>query len=318
VILLACLLAVLASGAYSGLETGLYATSRLRIVLDAAAGHPRARKAQQLLSDLPRVLTVLLIMNNLTHWVSSLLVQIALRQHGFERTELLGTVVVTAVLFIFGESVPKSAFRRGQEHLLYPALPLIAWTYALLALPVAPLARFADRLARAVAGRAASDGATWGAGDRDALLRTGVAEGLLTPFQQRVARGVLGMRNRLARDEARPVGDDHPTARLGHEGLSLPPGTREHRVLVLDEAGQRILGWTPMAALWEPGGFRPPAGRDLRPIARVEPEASLDSVYLALDRTGAPFASLSRGDPLAVLDGNLLRRRVMGTSAPRV
>jgi Mg2+/Co2+ transporter CorB len=111
VILLACAIAVLASGVFSGLETGLYATSRLRVVLDAAAGHPRARRAQQLLGDLPRVLTVLLIANNVTHWASSLLVQIALERHGFEQTELLGTVVVTAVLFIFGESVPKSAFR---------------------------------------------------------------------------------------------------------------------------------------------------------------------------------------------------------------
>jgi CBS domain containing-hemolysin-like protein len=313
VILLACAIAVLASGVFSGLETGLYATSRLRVVLDAAAGHPRARRAQQLLGDLPRVLTVLLIANNVTHWASSLLVQIALERHGFEQTELLGTVVVTAVLFIFGESVPKSAFRRGQQHLLYPALPLLSGTYALLAVPVAPVARLADWMARRLARRVGSD-AVAHAGERDALLRTGAAEGLLTPFQQRVARGVLAMRSRTAGEEARPVGE-HPTARLGHAGVAMPDKAREHRVVVLDEAGQRIVGWTPLAALWEPGGFRPPARRDLRPIARVEPDASLDSVYMALDRTGAPFAGLTQCDQLKVLDGNLLRRRVMGTFA---
>jgi hypothetical protein len=36
---------------------------------------------------------------------------------------------------------------------------------------------------------------------------------------------------------------------------------------------------------------------------------------MALDRPGAPFAGLTQGDQLKVLDGNLLRRRVMGTFA---
>jgi CBS domain containing-hemolysin-like protein len=310
-ILVACVIAVLASGAFSGLETGLYATSRLRIVLDAAAGHPRARRAQQMLGDLPRVLTVLLIANNVTHFVSSLLVQVVLERQGFEQTAALGTVLVTAVLFIFGESVPKSAFRRGQQHLLYPTLPLLTGAYVLLAVPVAPLARFADVLARKVAGAGGAGVGGSAAPDRDSLLRTGASEGLLTAFQQRVASGVLAMRSRSARDETRPVGE-HPTARLGHPGVDLPEGTREHRVLVLDEAGERILGWTALATLWEVGGFRAPARRDLLPIARVDPEASLDSVYLALDRIGAPFAGLTTGDGLAVLDSNRLRRRVMG------
>jgi CBS domain containing-hemolysin-like protein len=311
VIVLACVVAVLASGVYSGLETGLYATSRLRIVLDAAAGHPRARRAQQLLGDMPRVLTVLLIANNVTHWLSSLLVQVALAHGGVRQTELLGTVLVTSLLFVFGESVPKSAFRRGQQQLLYPALPLLSWTYALLAVPAAPIARLADWLASRLARRVAHVGGP-GAAERDALVVTGAAEGLLTPFQQRVARGVLAMRSRTAGQEARPVGE-HPTARLGHPGVTLPKGGREHRVLVLDEGGQRIVGWVPLASLWESGGFRPPARRELQPIARVDPDASLDSVYLALDRTGAPFAGLTRGDRLRVLDGNLLRQRVMGT-----
>ncbi|MHC5210240.1 MAG: DUF21 domain-containing protein [Planctomycetota bacterium] len=311
-IILACVVTVLVSGAFSGLETGMYATSRLRIVLDAAAGHPRARRAQQMLGDLPRVLTVLLIANNFTHWLSSLLVQIALERHGFEQTEVVGTVVVTAVLFIFGESVPKSAFRRGQQQLFYPMLPLLSGAYALFAVPVTPMAKLADWLARTVARRMGPTGVP----DRDALLRTGAAEGLLTPFQQRVARGVLSMRSRTAGEEARPVGD-HPTARLGQAGVSIPEQAREHRVLILDEAGQRILGWTPLAALWESSGFRAPTRRDLRPIARVEPDASLDSVYLSLDRTGAPFAGLTRGDRLTVLDGNRLRRRVMGTFSSR-
>jgi hypothetical protein len=48
-------------------------------------------------------------------------------------------------------------------------------------------------------------------------------------------------------------------------------------------------------------------------VARVEPNTSLDRVYSALDRSGAPFAALSEEGPLRVLDSNRLRERVMGT-----
>jgi hypothetical protein len=94
--------------------------------------------------------------------------------------------------------------------------------------------------------------------------------------------------------------------------VSLPAGTREHRVLVLDEAGERVAGWVPLAALWTPSGFRSPARRDLRAVVRVEPNAGLDRVYVALDRSDAPFATLAGDGRATVIDVDRLRLRVMG------
>ncbi|MHC4846385.1 MAG: CNNM domain-containing protein [Planctomycetota bacterium] len=305
-----CVLALIISSAYSGLETGIYATSRLRIYLDAAAGHKAARSAQRLLGNLPLLLTVLLVAQNLANWALSLLVQVVLEQQGFGSTALLGTVLVTVVLFVFGESVPKSVFRRARESLLYPAMPLLAGAHLLLWRLVTPVAWVARWLTRVVQSRMGigrpSDS------DREDLLYAGVAEGFLSSFQQRVARGVLSMRNRSAGEEARPV-SDHPHARLGHAEIHLPPGTREHQIVVLDADGGSVAGWVPMATLWEGRGFRAPEARDLRPVARVEAEASLDRVYSTLDRTGAPFAALVGADEPRVLDSYQLRQRVMGT-----
>jgi CBS domain containing-hemolysin-like protein len=298
-----------AAAACSGLEVGLYATSRLRVALDAAAGQAAALAIQRSLAELPLVLTLLLVVNNLAQWLVSRQTQVLLERWQWERSGLIGTVLVTGVLFVFSESVPKSAFHRWKHELLYPAAPGLSLLRLLLGWTVWPLARASDRLAARLVAR--DRGSPGRPTEREALLSTGAAEGLMSPFQQRVARGVLALRGRRAADEARPV-TELPTARLGQEGVTLPAGTREHRVRVLDEAGERVAGWVPLAALWTRGGFRAPARRDLRAVARVEPGAGLDRVYVALDRSDAPFAMvLAEGRP-TVIDVDRLRLRVMG------
>ena len=154
---LGLLLAVVLSAGFSGLETGLYATSRLRIVLDAAAGDAAARRLQRMLVDLPRLLTVLLLANNICNWAASLLAQVVLEQAGVAQTALVGTVLVTGVLFVFGESAPKSAFRRGQHRWLYPASRLLAGAWCLLSVPALPVARLASWLGGRVQRRARAE-----------------------------------------------------------------------------------------------------------------------------------------------------------------
>jgi hypothetical protein len=308
------LVALAAAALLAGLETGLYATSRLRIVLDAAAGHPAARRVQQLMTELPVVLAVLLVATNLVHWGLSALAQSVLTDAGVEQTQLWGTLLVTAVVFVLGESVPKELFRRAQHEALYACAPALQVLRVVLGPLIAPVVRLSGWLAARLA-RPAAPATSWS--ERDALLRAGAAEGLLSPFQQRVADGVLSLRSRRAADEARPV-EDYPLARLGQPGVAVPAGSREHLVLVLDEAGGRIAGWLPLAQLFEAGRFRAPVRRELQAVARVEPGTGLDRVYAALDRSGTPFAALVEDGPLRVVDSSRLRQRLMaGTERPR-
>jgi len=308
-ILLAALLALAAAALLAGLETGLYATSRLRIVLDAAGGHPAARQLQKLLRELPVILTVLLVAMNLVNWALSTLAQWALARAGVEEATIVGTLLVTGVVFVLGESVPKELFRRGQHEFLYAFVPLLVALRLVFGPLVAPVVALSEALAARL--RRKSPATPPPAGDREALVTAGAAEGLLSPFQQRVADGVLAMRTRRAADEARAV-EGYPLARLGQAGVHLPPGSREHLVLVLDESGGRVAGWLPLAALLEEGRFRAPQRRELRPVARVEPATSLDRVYAVLDRSATPFAALVEDGPVRVVDIGRLRRHLMG------
>jgi CBS domain containing-hemolysin-like protein len=308
------LIALAAAALLAGMETGLYATSRLRIVLDAAAGHPAAKRVQALLTELPVVLAVLLLATNLVNWALSALAQSVLVRAGVEQAELVGTLLVTAVVFVLGESVPKELFRRAQHQALYACAPALQMLRAVLGPVLLPVVRLsgwlAARLARPSVAASSSS-------ERDALLRAGAAEGLLSPFQKRVADGVLSLRLRRAADEARPV-EAYPLARLGQAGVQVPEGSREYLVLVLDEAGGRVAGWMALAGLYEAGRFRAPVRRELQPVARVEPGTGLDRVYAALDRSGTPFAALVEDGPLRVVDSARLRQRLMaGTERPR-
>lgn len=301
--------AVVASALFAGLETGLYTTSRLRLFLDARADVAPAKRARQLLSDMPGLLAVLLLANNLANQAATLLAQVLLADWAVPSREVLGSLGVTVILFLLAESVPKNAYRRRRERLLYPTMPVLLVARIVLApvaLPVAAVARLLQRALRRRTG-----GAPIPRPVGHAMLDTGAEEGFLTSFQERVAHGVLAMRGRALSEEARAI-DIHPVARLGHAGVTLPKGCRESRVLVLDPGGARCEGWVPLATLWTAAGFRAPARSELRPVTHVQAGMGLDAVYLSLDRTGSPFAVLRRPDGLAVLDADHLRQRVMG------
>ncbi len=313
-------LTVILSALFSGLETGIYTTSRLRLFLDANAGIEAARKARILLADMPSLLSVLLVSNNVANWGASFSAQAILVSAEVPHSEVVGTLGVSVVLFLCSESVPKSAFRRGREMLLYPTMPALWGTHRLLSKVLAPISWFAVQLTRVVERRVTGAHAPH-KGRREAVLDTGAAEGFLTGFQKRVATGVLAMRERTVGQHARDL-QCFPTARLGGDGggmastggdgsmLSLPADIREHRVLVLDTDGRQVLGWMPLAALWQPDGFRAPRRSELRPVARVEASTSLDRAYVHIDRMAAPFAVLP---DLRILDANVLRQEVMGT-----
>ncbi len=301
--LLALFAGIVLSALFSGLETGIYTTSRLRLFLDEQAGVTAAGRARRLLRDMPSLLTVLLVSNNLANWLASFSAQALLIAAGVGAAEAVGTVVVSLLLFVFSESVPKSAFRQARERLLYPSLPILLVVRTVLGPLVAPITWFAGRLAARVADRTGS------ARGRESVFDAGVSEGFLTPFQERVARGILAMRTRTAGSAAVPLGG-FPSVRLDSADVLMPAETREHRLLVLDRLGQRVLGWVPLASLWKDGGFRPPQRAELRPVIRVGADTALDVVYVQLDKGGVPFAVLPDG---RVLDGDRLRRAVMGT-----
>ncbi|MFT5151870.1 MAG: putative hemolysin [Planctomycetota bacterium] len=112
--LLGLVVCILASAAYSGSETGYYRLNRTRVELEARGGRRSARLSSTLLRDETALLITILIGNNLfleltAHLGDRMMTGWIVRP---ELRALCVTLLLTPLVLLFGEAIPKEVFRR--------------------------------------------------------------------------------------------------------------------------------------------------------------------------------------------------------------
>ncbi len=178
-------LLIICSGLLSGSETGLYAVSRPRLRLRAAAGDARAQRLESLLSSPAGVLGALLIGNNALNFALTAAVTGAIAEAGWSHAVWWTTALLSPFLLVFAEMAPKNIFRqRADSWMPYVASPL-SWLRSLLVPLVVPLLL----LERLTAGR--STEVVLSRERLRTLMFEGVEEGLLTAAQHELAHGVM-------------------------------------------------------------------------------------------------------------------------------
>lgn len=123
------LLGLFFSGFFSGAETGLYRVNRLRLHLGVRRRDPRALRLASVLGDEPGALSVTLVGTNVANYVTTSAVAFSFAElWGFGETgsELYTVAIVTPVIFVFGEMVPKNLFRLHPDALLAHGSRLLA------------------------------------------------------------------------------------------------------------------------------------------------------------------------------------------------
>jgi putative hemolysin len=105
------LMTVILSGVFSGLETGIYRLSRVRLRLGAQKGDLRYVLLSRAMRDSSALLLTLLVANNVMNYLATSSVTYLFLKVASEGTaELLATSLTAPLLFIFGESLPKNIF----------------------------------------------------------------------------------------------------------------------------------------------------------------------------------------------------------------
>jgi len=115
------LVGLLMSGFFSGSETGLYCVNRLRVELAAQHDNRRARRLARLLRDDQGALSVTLIGTNVANYITTTAVAYLFTSMiglGEFQTELYTVVVLTPIVFAFGEVTPKNLFQRHADQLM--------------------------------------------------------------------------------------------------------------------------------------------------------------------------------------------------------
>jgi CBS domain containing-hemolysin-like protein len=200
-------LLVVAAAFFSGVETGAYRLNRVRLRL-AEQDHRRgAHLLSRLLADLPGVICVALLGVNVATYVATIVAERLWRQaypkaHDELAVELLTSVTLAPVLFIFADLVPKDIFNNGADRLMYPAArPLWVADVFFRNLGLVSLLKGVGRLwvrVARLAGVEVPPEATAPFPPRarlQAILRDSVAEGVMTPYQNELTEKIMNLQH---------------------------------------------------------------------------------------------------------------------------
>ena len=133
----AILLLLCASAFFSGSETALTAASDARMHALANKGNKKATMVERLKHDKDRLISSLLIGNNLVNVLATSLATSAAIAFAGESGVLIATALMTVLLVLFAEVLPKTyAFNNADRFALWIALPVRYITFALMPLTI--------------------------------------------------------------------------------------------------------------------------------------------------------------------------------------
>lgn len=135
-LLILMVLALLASGFFSGIEIAFFSANRLRVELLRSQDTPSGRIIDRLFSDPARFISMTLIGNNIVLVLYSLLAGRLIDSYIMPSLEhpflelLISTILATGLVLVFGEFIPKLTFRLSPTKILRklgPMLWYIGW-----------------------------------------------------------------------------------------------------------------------------------------------------------------------------------------------
>ncbi len=187
-ILALALLTVVLSAIFSGLETGVYRLSRLRLRLQVERGNLWYIMLAKAMRDGPGLLLSLLVANNLANYVAtSSITYLFLTFASAGTAELFATLLTAPLLFVFGESLPKNIFLYRADALTGYLGPLLLVTHRVLTWSgVVPLLKFVSQSLSRMVGSPVSPQTTMTSGSSHqvkAILRDTREEGFLSRVQ---------------------------------------------------------------------------------------------------------------------------------------
>lgn len=204
-IMVALLLLVGASAFFSGSETSIMTSNRIRIRKNAEHGDGRAKRVLRALESPERTITTILIGNNIVNISASALATfLAVRIFG-DIGVAIATGVMTLVLLVFGEIMPKLL---GAKHSEYIALR-VAGPLEVIGWMLSPLVRFFRFVTENIIKRVLGDG-----GQRRGpfiteeeirmLARIGESEGIIESHERQIIHKVFEFTDKRAMDVMHP------------------------------------------------------------------------------------------------------------------
>lgn len=283
----------------SGSETGLYTLNHARLTL--RAHQPDAdKRTKRLLEDVERPdrpLAALLVGNNLFNYFGVLGLTACLAMLGFSETALvlINTLILTPILLVFAESLPKEIMRQRADELVPRIAPFLFFLErASAVVGVLPALLFVARAAARLTGGASAVSLAERQRRRvGALLKEGAPLGLITERQAALVDNALRFHAATVRDVMHHWPDvvtlpEHATPAQAARTLA---DARCLRAPLVNDQG-RLLGLIDAADLHAAARSpNPPPLPDIaRPAVRIAPDHTVREALHALRAKGARAA----------------------------
>ena len=141
VLILSIVFLLILSAFFSGSETGMMASNKIKLRNKAKSGQKNSKRALELLAKPDNLLSVILVGNNFANILASALVTI-LMINFFEGRVLLGSIVLTIIILIFSEITPKTTASAYPENFASKS----SWVLSRLSVVFRPIVFFTNQV----------------------------------------------------------------------------------------------------------------------------------------------------------------------------
>jgi CBS domain containing-hemolysin-like protein len=125
-------LLIIVSAFFSATETAYSSLNKIRLKNMAQSGDKKARIAQDLSDRFDRLLSTILIGNNIVNIAAASIATVLFTRHYADLGVTLSTIFMTVVILIFGEITPKSLAKDSPERFAVAIAPILRLIYYLL------------------------------------------------------------------------------------------------------------------------------------------------------------------------------------------
>ena len=241
--LLALLLLLGLSGFFSGSETALMSLDKLRVRFLQQSGRPGADRLAALLDNPDRLLSGILVGNNLVNIAASVIATGLFLNWFGDQGEWLTVLILTPLILIFAEVCPKTYAAYYPEKLSFRVLKPIGMVVWVLA-PVIHLVSSISRLLTSMLRRSGAEGISVSEEEIRALIDVGEESGVVAAEQRRMLHGIFNLTETRVRDVMIPrteiVGIDIEAN--FEEVLEIVRQARHSRFPVYSESLDSIVG----------------------------------------------------------------------------
>lgn len=317
------LLAIGATALFSGMEIGMFSLSRVRLRLRAHQGEPAALALTRWLKKPTYPLEGLLILQNLMGFIVSAALTAILETRGFSpiTQTILSTLIVTPIILVACDILPKDLFHRYADHWMYRLVGILRWSLRLVTvIPILPLIHFMGWISTLPMRRWSNQNARAIVGPRAEILslfEESTQTGLVSGTQQDLVQRALRMARITIREVMLPwnrvVG---VPVGISHDGfIALVRHYNVSRMPVLGRSTTEVLGFMAVVeVLGDPAGFdirrhiHPPMtliGEQTVRSAITLMQRARETIAVVVDRQGRAIGLVTMKDLIEELVGDL-------------